>query len=78
MHQDPSELSHEMLSSILTGAFEMFSTYLREAWRRRAELDYVQQHELAVLVAAHDQFVEYVETNRDQLLTSDTPTMGQA
>ena len=78
MHQDISEHDHDTLSDIISGSFTMFSEHLREAWRRRLELNYVQQHELSVLVAAHDQFVQYVETNRAKILAHDTPTMGEA
>lgn len=81
MHPDPSEHNHETLSDIVSASFAMFSEHLKEAYRRRFELPSEEQIELAMLVKAHDQFVNTVAAHRAMRYTGfniNTPTQGSA
>lgn len=81
MKPHPSEHDHETLYQIISGAYEVYSTHLREAWRRRFDLPAAEQEELATLVRAHDAAIQIITSSRQhraQNLTAHSPTMGEA
>ena len=77
-----SEMTHEDLGNTMTMGFQIFSQALREAFKRRFELDRDGQEDLGYIIKAHDEALKIIQARPSVRRTAEylvaTKAQGQA